>query len=76
MSRTGLKRQFAFDDEALEHVKLELIDVHEIAIDKDKKWCIRAGRLIRRYFPNRTSLFPSQQEAHDRKLSGGEGSVE
>ena len=32
-----LKRQFALDDEALEDLKFELIEVQELAIDKDGK---------------------------------------
>ena len=38
-----LKRQFALDDEALDDLKYELIEVQEIAIDKDGKMLVWTG---------------------------------
>ena len=35
-----LRRQFGLDDEALEDLKLELIEVEELAIDKDGKMLV------------------------------------
>ena len=38
-----LKRQFALDDEALDDLKYELIEVQELAIDKDGKMLVWVG---------------------------------
>jgi hypothetical protein len=38
-----LKRQFALDDEALEDLKFELIDIQEVAVDKDGKMLVWNG---------------------------------
>ena len=38
-----LKRQFALDDEALEDLKYELIEVRELALDKDSKMLVWTG---------------------------------
>ena len=38
-----LKRQFALDDEALEELKEQLIDVEEVAADKDGKMLVWTG---------------------------------
>src|SRR5262245_8238918 len=39
-----LKRQFALDDDALEDLKFELIDIQELAVDKDGKMLVWAGK--------------------------------
>ena len=38
-----VRRQFALDDEALEDLKFELIDVQEMAVDKDGKMLVWKG---------------------------------
>src|SRR5262245_66673687 len=38
-----LQRQFALDEAALEDVKFELIDVQEVAVDKDGKMLVWKG---------------------------------
>jgi len=38
-----LQREFGLDDEALEDLKLELIDVQEVAVDKDGKMLVWSG---------------------------------
>ena len=38
-----LKRQFALDDEALDDLKYELIEVQELAVDKDGKMLVWTG---------------------------------
>ena len=43
VSYRTLKRQFALDDEALEDLKFELIEVRELATDKDDKMLVWAG---------------------------------
>ena len=35
-----LKKQFALDDEGLEDLKYELVDIQELAVDKDGKMLI------------------------------------
>jgi hypothetical protein len=43
ISYRALKRQFALDDEYLDDLKVELIEVDELAIDKDGKMLVWKG---------------------------------
>jgi class 3 adenylate cyclase/tetratricopeptide (TPR) repeat protein len=43
VSYRALKRQFALDDEYLEDLKVELIDVHQVAVDQDGTMLIWVG---------------------------------
>src|SRR5215510_13657742 len=43
ISYRALQREFALDDEALEDLKLELIEVEELAVDKDGKMLVWTG---------------------------------
>ena len=43
ISYRALKRQFDLDDEYLEDLKVELIEVDELAIDKDDKMLVWKG---------------------------------
>jgi len=43
VSYRALKRQFALDDEYLEDLKVEIIEVHQLAVDQDGRMLVWTG---------------------------------
>ena len=43
LSYRALKRQFGLDDAYLEDLKLEIIEVHQVAVDQDGKMLVWTG---------------------------------
>ncbi len=56
-----LKRQFALDDDALDDVKFELIDVRELAMDKDGKMLVWTGGETQDETPPQTTDTPATE---------------
>jgi hypothetical protein len=46
ISYRALKREFDLDDEFLEDLRAELIEVKELAVDKDGKMLVRTGASV------------------------------
>jgi len=62
VSYRALKRQFALDDEYVEDLKAELIEVKELAMDKDGKMLVWRGAEVTTPPPSRAPS-PSQPPA-------------
>ncbi len=54
-----LQREFGLDEEALEDLKLELIEVQEVAIDKDGKMLVWTGGETAEETASRTTDVPA-----------------
>ena len=61
LSYRALKRQFDLDDEYLEDLKLEIIEVQQLAVDQDNKMLVWTGESGTK--PEPLSTQPAQPEA-------------